>query len=553
MLLLCLCGWIASVANTRVYELHPYGFGPFQFLPPYYWFLLLITILLTIFLSQIHCNVFLKIAPVLILGLFTIGTVSIINPYARSYPDAYCNVDLSNLIFHYGTINYGNEYTKAYPTSFLFIGILQELTGITNYNIARFFPLFLIFGYFFGILSLGGSISNLFGIDWNRKFSIICLSFLSFTVFLFSLGIRTDPSPQTFGIILLPYFLASYVIRESRYSMIALLLLLTLVSTHMMTSFIAILLLFWFLFLSGKHTFYKLIFPLTLWFGWVTYVGIVQLKWGINYIIKIWEFEFRFEKSIGGITIPGSEIYAYFRLASIFLIGLLFIISLLYLMEHNKKLTTLLLGFVAISSVYVIVYFLQGLEFLTRVVEINSIFVCLVFGFGMSLIFADFLKLTPINSEFPFEKILSKNLFIFIIIIIILLCSFFSILTSRKADVSTGTTQSEINGFEFALFTSDEKILYPILPPIQHATNDYTIWTRIVRAWDAETKGNAYKVISSFKGIVVISQQWKIRQQILEVVEWTSLSIAEILMNENHKIQKIYDNGNFIAYRTNIK
>ena len=169
-----LVGWLISTSNLQLNELHPNSFGPFHFLPMIYWFSLLGTVFTTFFVITLNGKVHLKFYHILLLGLMTMGTLSIIEPYGRGYPDAYVNVNLGELIFQHGTISYGSNYPKVYPTFYLFMGIFQSISNF-SFSIVRAFPLMLEILYLFGIAYLVNSIAKYFNITTtDKKLMIIC-------------------------------------------------------------------------------------------------------------------------------------------------------------------------------------------------------------------------------------------------------------------------------------------------------------------------------------------------------------------------------------------
>ncbi len=113
-----------------------------------------------------------------------------------------------------------------------------------------------------------------------------------------------------------------------------------------------------------------------------------------------------------------------------------------------------------------------------------------------------------------FDKKDFKSYLAFLIVILILSSTYFSVLTTRRTDTLTGTTDSEVNGYKFMLYKSQDSILSPILPPIQRLT-DITIIDRITRAWDDEMKDNAINGFNNFSCLIGISQQWIILSNIL--------------------------------------
>lgn len=554
ILTILLSGWMFSISNISINELDLNKFGPFHFMPVLFWILFIGIILVTVYLSQVSYNIiFIRTFHIILIGLLVFGTLSAIEPYGRSYPDAYVNVNLGELIFQHGTTDFGSDYPQVYPSFYLFMGIFQVITGF-SFSIVRFFPIILLILYLFGIVTLVYSISDHFKLaKKDEKMIVVSFTFLAFTTMIFSLGVRTDPSPQTFAIVLAPFFISSFIQEKLEKRIVTLIILFALFTTHMMTSFIVLLLVSFFLLSTNRELISRILLPIVIWFGWVTYVGIFQLKYGFNYIIKILEFEVNVEKAAKGMYLPGSEMYVQFKLLSIILIVILFLISLIFLLKQNKKLSFILIGFVTITAFPIIFYFAKSTEFLTRVFEISSIYTSLIFGFGMFLFFKKYLidvKYNMWSSKSQIANGNTKNFKIYLalfMVTIILFGTTLSLLTTRRSDVLTGTTNSEVDGYAFMLYKSNKSIFTPILPPINKKT-DLADIHRIVRAWDDKIKTNAFNEINHFDGLIGISEQWIIRLRIHEKSELSSLDTSIEKFDKTSNMQKIYDNGQFITY-----
>lgn len=541
IIVFCLLAWLTSLSQIRINELDVTAFGPFQYLPFFYWFALLTMVCLNLILSK----PFLKFSSMLIICLMTLGTLSIIMPYGGASPDAYAISSLSRLIFEYGNLDFGYIYIPSYPTSFVYNGIVQEVLDVSVRDLVRFYPLFIGIFYMFGIAILVSSISDYFNIEKQEKLSIIALSFLAFGVFMFSVGARIDPVPQAFAIVLLPYFLGTFIRNGPKWRVTSLLLLAAIVSSHMMTSFILLLITFMLLLFVGKQQITRFITPLTFWFAWMIFIGISQFKFGFNFLREIQQFEISFleisQKTTGltGAVIPGTEMYLLFRKLTVILIGLLLLFSLIYLFMKRRKLSFLLVGLLISTFPLFIFWLTVNKEFLTRIVEMSVIFVCLIFGFGMHEFLKDHRRDDEKNLHLGKYELKTKMLFTIVIMFLILTASFFSILTARHSDMVIGYSASQIKGNEFIVYKSNKTIF--AYRPLAVEYPDYiTVVSR-------ETHGleRGLDDVKGFEGIIGISQQWVNWQQTRNL---DALVLAKQWLNKAHNVSSVYDNGNFRAY-----
>jgi len=491
-----------------------------------------------VYLNLILSKPYLKLISIGMIGLMSMGTLAIILPFGGAMTDPYVIVPVARQVIEQGTFVVWNPYPADYPTYFVLHGVLQEVLGVSTREVIRFYPLLVMIFSLFGIALLISSICKHFNIKTEERLTIIGLSFLSFTIMMFSVGARVDPVPQTFALVLLPYFLASFCRQDLGWRAISIIIFFALVSTHMMTSFIAIILAICLQLFVDRRSLSRIMLPLVLWFGWVIYIGIRQFEGAIIYFWSILQLEMWFgeviEKATGlaGLGIPGVETYLFLRRLTIILIGLLLLFSSLYLLKQKRKLAFLLIGFMIVCSTLLFFWFTTGRELLTRWVEVSVVFVSLIFGFGLH----EVLRNSAVNGRK--WQIYLRILVSQITVVLILTTSFLSILTARHSDVVYSRTESQTRGYDFTVFRSDEQIFSGIPFILEYY------------APRERQRGGASDVdaLKDFAGIIAISEQRKNLEQISERRVITPLMLTEEWLNESPSAARIYDNGSFQAY-----
>lgn len=534
LLTICFSIWVISAFKTQISSMNPTAIGPFQYLPPIFWPVLLTVV----YLNLIPSKPYLKFISMLMIGLITMGTLVIILPFGGAMTDPYVIVPTARLVFEYGTVDFWHSYPPVYPTYFIFHGALQEVLGVSTREIIRFYPLFVMIFSLFGIAILVRSICKHFNIKTEERLAIIGLSFLSFAVFMFSVGLRADPVPQAFALVLLPYFLASFCTQDAKWRAISIIIFFALATTHMMTSFIAIMLALCLQVFIDRRSLSRLMLPLVLWFGWVIYIAIGQFEYAINYILSILQLEAGVGEvvwkatGLAGLGVPGVETYLFLRRLTIILIGILLLFSFLYLLKKKRKLAFLLLGFLAACSTLLFFWFTIGAGLLSRWVEISAVFASLVLGFGLY----EVLKNLVVNG-----KKWQMNLRVLvpqITVVLILITSFLSILTAGHQAVIFARTESQTRGYEFTVFRSDE----PIYSGFPFILEYYATMER------EKAGASDVDALKDFAGIIAISEQRKNLEQAHERREITPLMLTEEWLNKSPSAARIYDNGSFQAY-----
>jgi hypothetical protein len=458
------------------------------------------------------------------------------------------------MAFTYKTIDFGNQYISSYPSFFLFTGFLMEVADISFNNMVRFYPLLSMVLFGGGIILLSNSISKSFGIvEEKKRLSIISLTFVCFAVLLLSFGVRTDPSPQALALMLVPYVLAVSPATDTKNVFIWLVLLLALVTTHMLTTFVAAVLQFWFLMFTGKfelRTVWRVVLHIMLWLFWIIYLGAYQMQWGANYILGAFKMEFDFTKGTQGLSMPGLEQYADLRLLGLGLTGLLMVIGMLYLLTKQHRLAFLLGGLIACAAIVPLgFFFIPGMQFLTRVFEFPVVFMSLAFGFGIHATITSGRSGEGIRSQI-YKSLPVKFATVSVITITFITASYLTVLTTRQSDVKMRPTDSYVLGYQFMLSKSDDSILSPYPFPVQNS--EEKVWHyRHVWAYDENMseKDKAERMFKSFTGMIGLSDQWRIKQQYVQMQEATYLVELEEWLAQLPQVQFIYDNGNFKTYR----
>jgi hypothetical protein len=535
LLFVSLSLWLISVSQTKIVELNINGMSPFQSLPFYYWIALFIIIILIFSANELY----LKIALLFSLCLMVFGTLPILAPYGAGSQDSYAIASFSKLLFKYGNINFGYTYTESYPTAFLFIGIFQAISNISVIEIIRFFPLIVGFSVLFGFIFIIKQVFKIFNLDLGFYLSTLGVAFISFSVFMFSLGVRVDPVPQSIVIVLIPFFLATFLIEDVKMTFCSLILYSTIATTHLTTSFICLFYIFFLnlFFLKGKIQ--KIVFPLIIWSTWLTFLAIQQFSHAISFFQSIYEFESNVgsvvDKSTGVVSaskvIAGD--YILFRQVFLIITFLLIIISIYALFRYQRKILFLLFGLILCNTVYIAFLLLNTSEFSTRFFEVSMVFLALIMGFGIQFFLQhgnnSVKKMTSYSDSFA-------KIPYFVLIFLICCGSYFAVLTSNHSTVVTGFSYSQIQGCNFLIYSSNYKIF--TYRPLAAEYPDY------ISVVSRETHGldQGKKEFQLFSGIIGISNQWLNWQSIRKIdslyqgLNW--------LKNTNTSLD-IYENGNF--------
>ncbi|MHA1425924.1 MAG: hypothetical protein ACTSQI_08035, partial [Candidatus Helarchaeota archaeon] len=209
---------IMTLPPTDIYSLSETDFGPFQFVPPYFW---LSFCTLSVFSLILLLNKFIQFPSItherlcyLLLGfsfgLLAIGSLVILFPYS-TLSDSWHNTAFSEALIEDGVIH--SSYVMSYPIFYIFNGILLQIPGLTPELLIQISPIICLTLYLIGSFLLVRNALNLFFPDLkeSQKNKAWFLTFYFFCVFGAKLGIRINPAPQTLGYIFLLFFLTFFL------------------------------------------------------------------------------------------------------------------------------------------------------------------------------------------------------------------------------------------------------------------------------------------------------------------------------------------------------
>lgn len=531
-LVICLLGWLVSVANVRIYQFQNNVFSPFQSLPFIYWPLLIIVCYINLIPTKKNT----KILSMGILGLMTLGTLSIIEPYGRMH-DSWQNVALSKLIFQKGTVLFGYEYTQSYPSLFILFGTLQQITNISVGSLVRMTPLLLMIAYIFGSLLAVDSIALLFKYNPKKSWEIASISFLFLVIFGLSiLGLRINPAPQSIAYILFIYFIYSSLKDRIERRIISLIICITIVTTHFITPLVMF---FSYTILTFTLTFTnrsknlrtsikrssRVIFPLIVFASWTIYQAFYYVKYGINYIQYCFNAETKIGANVPMSSLPVNvnEYFIINKQVTIIIVGSLILYSLVIVIKKEKYLgISLFLFWLGLTPG--LLFYLVASDFSSRFFELSTFPLSLIFGFGI------------------YEALKRKSILKHIIIILILIASTTSIYTANNGDIYNYITKSEIVGSKFINANTDPtKLIYGFRLPVE---NYSALWR-----CGAPTENIDPDFSKLNNNTIAVSDCWTCRQLCLSPTK-NSLSQLEYILGRESRFKKIYDNKKFRIYST---
>lgn len=538
ILIISLCWWIISVAGVRIYEFQPYDFGPFQYMPFFFWPFFIIVCFINIIKTKKHT----KILSMLILGLMTIGTLSIIEPYGRMH-DSWQNVATSKIIYSTGTLNFGHDYVQSYPLHYLIFGTLLEITSMSVRDIVRFTPIFMVFAYLSGLILIIKSFSPLFRLNSKEILNITSISFLFLSIFGLSLlGLRINPAPQSIAFILFFYFIFTFLKNEIKWRILSLLLFFSIISTHFITPIVMIYSFFCFIVgyiilnkndvENNNHYISRFALPFVAFSSWSVFISILFFRYSINFAEQLFYLENKYNLETVGGSIPGNEQILIIRQITMVIVGFL-LIYCFYILMRNRRDIGIPLGLFGLALTPGLIFYILQSEFSSRVLEFSVLSISLIFGFGV------------------YETLKSKKYFTCFAIVLILIASLTSVFTTNNGDIYESISANEIASSNFITKYADtNKFIYPFRLP----SEDYSVLWNGSAPLISTIHTNVSEIILNLKdNTVIISDNWINKQMYIERKKNNSIRFIEANYATNVYAKKIYDNGKNRIYNTFIK
>jgi hypothetical protein len=281
-LLFCYIVWLFSVNGLLMtYDLLRMDtFGTFDHFSFLFWIALLLCIIISLFYTRNNTTQFLAI---LILALFTIGTLTVIQQFGTLH-DSFYNLISSFDFMDKGSIILSNGPRENYPTGYFFWGFLHEISGLSFEYILKFNALLMVFFYILAFYLLSTSFFK------NKEFFLYNIIFI--LLFGSRFDLRFNISPQTIAFIISIFLFALCFKDDIRYSILQFILVLFIITSHALTGFYISLVIFSFISSNIFYIFYlkyykktneqnikpfnlviTLIFCVILLFGWFAYAG----------------------------------------------------------------------------------------------------------------------------------------------------------------------------------------------------------------------------------------------------------------------------------------
>lgn len=208
---------IITLPSTDIFALNELQFGPYQFVPIYFW---IVFIILSIFVFIFIVNKSIRFKSILkericylllglSLGVLSIGSLSTLFPYGN-LADSWHNIAFSEKLILDGTFH--STYIISYPIFYFFNGLILAIPGISPEFLIQIYPIICIILYLIGIFLLIQNFLKVFfpNTTNSQQNKIWLTSFYFICVFGSKLGLRTNPAPQTLGYILLIFFIAFF-------------------------------------------------------------------------------------------------------------------------------------------------------------------------------------------------------------------------------------------------------------------------------------------------------------------------------------------------------
>jgi len=486
---------------------------------------------------------------VILLNIYTIGTVSFVQEYGRIH-DSWQNVAFSKIVIDGGAISFGQNYVSANPSFFIESGVLLKTCAFQVLEMIQIFPVVAGLIYIFGIIILCQSICKMKQYTGN-PLSIASMAILFMLTFSLSLfGLRINASPQTFALILVPFFLAFNLREGIAWTVLSSLLFLSITMTHMLTSIVALVWCSLLLVLNKRLQKRVLVLYCILFFAWTLYVG----YWGFNQGISVASsFSEYFTSSLFDTDLsaaqsqisPLGDAYLQIRRTALVAAGSLLVLSTLVLAQKQRCILISLLS-LPFALIPLFCIYLVGGPFSERFFPFVSIPLCLIFGFGIyELSVANFDQ----GSYKAFGWLPSfmeiRKYAIPLAFGLIVCGGILSVYICGNGDAIWSNSAEETSGVKFAIEkTSHEtKIIYAFAIPYD---NYEDILSRYIVINPIDYKRTEYISDPLFMRdhtLIIISNQWFNWQRIIETSDVTSLHTVEQHMNNNKGAIIFYRNG----------
>lgn len=536
LLIICLNVWIYCVGTTRLTSLSTDIFTPFQHLPIIYFPALIIVCFLTIKPAPTGIKIF----SMFVLGLMTIGTLSVIMPYGRVH-DSWQNVAIASDIFIGGNFP-SLEYTYGYPGSYLLIATVLRVTGLNVVDIVRYMPLFSVIIYIAGTIFLVDNIADLLSIRKNREVAALVFYFIA--LFGFSLlSLRTNASPQTIGWLLVPFFLGAFIKGSHmvRWRIIAIVIFFLITITHLFSSIVALVMAFSLTFFIERKDIFGFVLLVTISAAWTLYFSSFIIELGINLIKNMFNNELSFAYSTPAAGFGDSPLYTTIRQVDILLVVALLILSLFILFRYRRKLALMLMLMSSIGAIFLIFLFFQGAPFQDRAFLFLSLPLSLFFGFGIMHLFNENEGQSTRGSRWRWIKSASK---VFTVVIIIV-AGGMSVVTSYQSDSIWMITEPEKKAAEYLNeYTSETRITYTHALPVDSYMNIASRFKPVYLPGIEDME----KLLQTSERLVLITEQWRNWQLSIERKKPTSLEQALDVLEETPQANLVYNNGKSTVY-----
>lgn len=208
---------ILFLSPTNIFNLNESNFGPYQFVPFYFWITFIaLNILAFIFIAHKSIqfkSIFKERICYLLLGLsfgiLSIGSLSLLFPHS-TLADSWHNTAFSEELILDGS--FASTYVMTYPLFYIINGIILVGSGLSPEFLIQIYPLICLIIYLIGTyLLIKNFLKVFFPKTTNSQQNKAWLaSFYFFCVFGSKLGLRINPAPQTLGYIFLVFFLAFF-------------------------------------------------------------------------------------------------------------------------------------------------------------------------------------------------------------------------------------------------------------------------------------------------------------------------------------------------------
>lgn len=532
LLFLSIVIWGISLILSKTISLSILSLGPYEQMNAFYWIALIIPIIIIFIVKYKKYLIFIC----LLLFLFVIVTFTYLLPYGPASPDSFVVASMAKLIFNFGTKDFTYLYADAYPLSFIFNGAIISCLNISVAQFIRYNPIFICMLIIFGAIIVIKSLSKRFCESRDFVESAIVFTVLVTVIFAFSLSLRIDLVPQSFGIILFLFFIGAYLRDDRNFKRISYIVFFAITITHLITSIFTILICI-VITLAFKKPINQIILPLLIFFFWIIYQSIHQLNFGINFLKNTMELEMDITSILGKTTgfvfeEEKLQLFILFRRTFIILLIIITLISIISLITYNKKiLYYLIIFYFSLSPLFVFIL-LQSTSFINRFLEMSTPLIAITIGFGIAS-FVHLLKEKNTYKQFNF-KIKLKSIFYIFFIVLIIFTSYFAIITAHQSTSSIGFTYPEILGTRH-LISHDDRVIFAYKPLGIEYPDYYSIASR-------ETEGleRGIDEMKGFYGDIFITQKW---------LNWQKIHGSNKLMQgeiwiQNHKYaDKVYNNG----------